>query len=142
MGKILPASGFDLYLLRGINKIMHFNGGGYAKNNAQIESCMLITGFSSLNTDNGKLYVNIVSDGGANYHVNLYKDSARTLLVGHSAVIGAGSQVTPLVADNTSGLSGYLELNLSAASVTVEVQLGLAFMSYSNTYYSLEEVIN
>jgi hypothetical protein len=71
----------------------------------------LLNGAYDGNTDFGTLYGTIVSDGANKFHVNLYSDSNKTALVGHSASENPdGTTYTEIVEDGDSGLTGKLLL--------------------------------
>jgi len=92
-----------------------------------------ITGIvSGVNTDSeNKLYFTVVDDGGGNYHVNIYKDSGTTQLVGHTASYsGTGAQT--VVADNSSGLGGTITVDTLGAGSGIVVTFG----TYTITWYS------
>lgn len=106
-------------------------------NNTQLSRWAGITGLTASNTDDGRLYVSIVDEGGGDFHVNLYSDSARSALVGHTATYSAaGSQA--ITADNTSGLGGTLYVDAAtAADVDIAVDFPLATITHYNRYDSL-----
>lgn len=84
-----------------------------------------ITGLSwAVNTDaDGKIYLEIVDDGGGYYHVDLYMDGAKSLLVGHTGTYsGAGSQA--ITADNSSGLGGTITVD---AVVGADADIAVTF---------------
>ena len=91
-------------------------------NNNQLTLEAFITGVVSGNSDNYKLYVNIVDDGGGFFHIDFYSTSDRsTTLVAHTATYnGTGSQ--SIVADGGSGLGGQLTI---AAVVAVDSDITL-----------------
>lgn len=73
-----------------------------------------IAGVTQSNSDNGTLYVSIVNTGGSNRRVDLYRDAARTQLVGQSNVAVLGPFV--ITPQNGSGLGGYMTMKSSEAT--------------------------
>jgi hypothetical protein len=67
-----------------------------------------LTGLSTGNTNNGKLYYSITSNENDNF-VNIYKNSAKTQLVASGSAL-IGSSVS-LVSQNSSGINGSIILN-------------------------------
>lgn len=58
---------------------------------------------------NGRWFLDIVSDGGGFFHLDIYDDAARIMLVAHTASYNStGTQA--LIADAGSGLSGTVEI--------------------------------
>jgi hypothetical protein len=117
----LPASDFAKWsLIPGSNDVSVFISGTpdeTGDNNNQLSGWEYVNGVSSSNTDRGIVYVSIIDDGGGFYHVNLYKDSGRTQLVGHTASYnGTGDQ--SIVADNSSGLGGHITIDATTAADT------------------------
>lgn len=64
------------------------------------------TTITTSNSDLGKLYVNFVNNYPTNTVVNIYKDSARSLLVGSITDTGCAGGVFTITEENSSGLSG------------------------------------
>lgn len=124
----------------GVNTISVFVTGQPVEandNNTQLSRWAGITGIATTNTDDGRLYVSIVDDTGGFFHVDLYSDSARTALVGHTATYNAaGSQA--IVADNTSGLGGTLYIDAATAvDVNIRVDYALVVVKHWNRYDSM-----
>jgi hypothetical protein len=96
-----------------------------------------ITGINSgINADaDGYLYANIVDtdSGGTTYRADLYKDSARSQLVGHTANFtrGTGEQTVALSADNGSGLGGEITVN-SNLSPAIDFMWVLSESNFQN----------
>jgi hypothetical protein len=79
-----------------------------------------ITGIiPATNTDAaGILYANVVDDTGGFWHVDIYKDAARTSLVGHTATYNT-TGAKAIVADGASGLGGTITMGTTGpAQVT------------------------
>jgi hypothetical protein len=80
----------------------------------KIQNLSSITGIVlGTNTDaNNWIHMSVVDQGSGNYRINLYRDLARTLLVGHTSNFASsnttlqGLGITP---DNSSGLGGSLQ---------------------------------
>ncbi len=78
-----------------------------------------ITGYKANLDGNGKLYFSIVLVSGSTYFINIYKDSARTQLIGHTANFtntATGSKT--ITADNASGLGGLIWTGITVTAVT------------------------
>lgn len=86
-------------------------------NNNQLSGYEALTNVG-LNCDaDGKMYFSIVGVSGSNIGVNIYKDSARTQLIGHlTAANYTIGQVNSVTADNSSGLGGTLIFNAKVAN--------------------------
>ena len=110
-------------------------------NNNQLSGWTGLTGVSSDNSDAGKAYVSIIADGGGFYHVGLYMDAARTLLVGHTGTYnGAGAQA--VIEDGASGLGGTITIDaVVGADVDIYVYFTLCEMRWYNRFWSLDEAI-
>lgn len=90
-----------------------------------------ITGVLDTNTGAGKkLWISVVDDTGGYFHVELFKDAARTLLVGHTATYNAtGSQA--LTADNASGIGGTITVDaVGPASTGIDIRFGTYTVSW------------
>jgi hypothetical protein len=70
------------------------------------------------------VYFSTVDDGASTGHVLIYSDAARTALIGHTAAAAVGHQA--VVADNASGLGGYVELTSIGNSANISVALVLS----------------
>jgi hypothetical protein len=85
--------------------------------NNQVSGYHNITGYiPHLDPANGKLYFNVVKSG-ANISVDIFSNSARTTLIGHttpSATIGARA----VTQDNSSGLGGTITIDANVAADT------------------------
>lgn len=109
--------------------------------NNQLSAWESITGISQGNTDRGRLYVSIVFDG-ADYHVNLYSDAARTELVGHTADYAApGAQA--IIEDNGSGLGGTITVDaVVGADADIEVWFTIVTMFWRNRWWDLDSAVS
>lgn len=85
-------------------------------NNNQLSGYQNITGYGPHLDASGKLYFNIVISG-SNHTVNIYKDSARTQLIGHAGPTTSLSNVS-ITADNSSGLGGTIKFDAHVANDT------------------------
>ncbi len=116
----------------GCREIPHFSEAG--DNNNQLSTYTDIDGVSySVNTSaGGVIYISIVDDTAGFFHLNLYKDSGRTQLVAHTATYNSIGRKA-LVADNTSGISGFITATvLTAADVDIAITLvGISWMPNS-----------
>lgn len=80
-----------------------------------------ITGaFANLDA-NGALYFSVVNTTGTTFRIDIYKDSARTLLIGHTATFtNTATGAKSITADNSSGLGGNITTTATAtASVAI-----------------------
>jgi hypothetical protein len=79
------------------------------------------------NTDaNGDLYLDVVDDTGGYRHVDIWKDSARTQKVGHTATYNT-TGAKAIVADGASGLGGTVTVAIVAGTETdLRVRVGFA----------------
>jgi hypothetical protein len=106
----------------------------------QIANGFLITGLSRSNTNAGVLYLSVVADGAGFYHINMYKAAARLAgdLVAHTASVNAVTTQV-VIADNSSGLSGYITFTPVAADVDIELSFSILdiTMRYRNYIRSL-----
>lgn len=110
-------------------------------NNNQLSGWTGITGLTFDNTDNGKLYVNIVVDGGGFYHVDLYDDSARTHKVGHTATYNSNG-AKAIVADNASGLGGTVTVDArTAADTDIVVYFAVAKVEWYDRFLSADSAV-
>jgi len=105
-----------------------------------------IIGIAQSNTNLGKLYVSVVDDGaGANWHVDLYEDFARTELVGHTASYAAAfTGLMAVVPDNASQLGGTITIAFPAAPVAdvdIEVYFTIVTATWYNKWWSVDEAI-
>ena len=101
--------------------------------NNQLSGYENITGVTADNTDaSRKLHLQIIDEGGGNYHVDIYSDAGHTQLVAHTAsynTIGAKA----LIEDNTSGIGGTITVDaIVAADLDIEAQFG----TYRLEWYS------
>lgn len=78
-----------------------------------------LTGYKANLDGSGNLYFSIVLVSGSTYFINIYKDSARTQLIGHTANFtntATGSKT--ITADNASGLGGIVFTLITVAAAT------------------------
>lgn len=89
------------------------------------------------NTDSaGRVYLNVVDDGSGYRHVDVYKDSARTSLVAHTATYNT-TGAKSLVADGGSGLTGSVTVATVAGTFTdLIVTVGFAFAVGDKLYFT------
>lgn len=110
-------------------------------NNNQLSGWENITGIATTNTDNGRLYVSIVADGGGFYHVNLYSDLARSHLVGHTATYNSNG-AKAIVADNLSGLGGTVTVDArTAADTDIVVFFAVAKIEWYDRFLSADSAV-
>jgi hypothetical protein len=101
-----------------------------------------VIGIDESNTDDGRLYVSVIDDGGGFFHVELYNDSARGAgdLVGHTDTYNTDG-LKAIVEDNSSGLSGYVDIdNVTVADADIYVDFAIvdAWLVFKDTYKSLD----
>jgi len=91
-----------------------------ANDGANQLSSWLLSGLDlGTNTDaNGRLYVELTDSGGTR-QVDVYKDSAKILLVAQGTLVGDGTMT--LAAQNSSGLSGSVSVAYSATDTDVRL---------------------
>lgn len=89
------------------------------------------------NTDvDGRIYLNVVDDGGGFRHVDIYKDAARTSLVGHTATYNT-TGAKAIVADGGSGLGGTVTVAIVAGTETdLIVCVGFAVVVGDKAYFT------
>lgn len=90
------------------------------------------------NTDNYKLYIDVDATGGN--HLHIYKNVAKTLLVGHSTYVAA-QNVQIVSEDNGSGLSGSVKFTGLTAETGILAYLPSAFLGWVDAIYSLDEAV-
>jgi len=81
-----------------------------------------LTGVTSDNLDaNGKMYFEVVAEGGGDYRVDIFKDAARSSQIGHTGTYTAAGEQS-VTADNSSGLGGRIMVDaVSAADNDISV---------------------
>ncbi len=93
-------------------------------NNNQVSNYDLLTGVGPNLDAVGKLYFSVVVSG-SNSIINIYKDSARLQLIGHTANAATIGSVA-VTADNSSGLGGNIRRDAVVANdVDIEVDFSL-----------------
>jgi len=109
-------------------------------NNNQLSGWSSITGITPSNTDaGGRMYANIIDQGGGFYSVNLYDDSARTHRVGYTASYNTNGAKTVLP-DNASGLGGTITVDARvAADSDIVVFFATAKVEWRDAYLSIDE---
>ena len=145
-GTILPGSNTNFTLDKGSNNISAFiiytaaeqNDGG---NQISFNSFTPLQGVSVLNSDNGRLYANIVNLGGANRRVDFYSDSARTQLVAQTGTYAAtGSQAVTQA--NSSGITGVISIDtVGAADSDIIFDFPVMTMQWSPAFTSLSSAV-
>lgn len=98
------------------------------------------------NTDNGRIYVEIVDDGAGFFHTDLYSDAARLVLVGHTiSELGLGAlnpMIQEIVPDGANGIEGYINYNqLTNADADIYIDVGVleSYLLYKHYCISLSE---
>lgn len=87
--------------------------GGY------ISNFSTITGYKANLDANGKLYFSIVLVSGSTYRIDIFKDSARTQLIGNTAnFTNTSTGSKNITAANSSGLGGTISTGITATAVT------------------------
>ena len=85
-----------------------------------------VLGLTAANTTAGHVFFKVVDDTGGFRHLELYKESARTTLVAHTATYNS-TGAKALVADGASGVGGYVTVKtVGAPSALVEYSFTLA----------------
>jgi hypothetical protein len=113
----------------------------YNDGSNQLQYYELVTGLTLGNTNAGRLYFSIIADGGGFYHVAIYEDAARTLLVAHTATYNStGSKA--LVADNASGIGGAIYVSaVVGADADIYADYALVVFEYTNRYWTMHQAI-
>jgi len=105
---------------------------------------------TTVNTNNGIMYVTLVDDGGDLYHIEMYKDAARGAgdLVAHTASIdvsGGGQILQALIEDNASGIAASVVFDadvISGGDDDIEVHYGYLrskiYLQWQNGYTSID----
>lgn len=136
---VIPHAVTKLLQACGCREIPHFAEAG--DNNNQLSTYTDIDGivYGTNTSASGILYVSIVDDTGGFFHVNFYRDSSRTLLVAHTATYNTTGRKA-LIADNTSGLSGFITVTaVTAADVDITATLvGVSWMP--NSFYTTKPI--
>lgn len=92
-------------------RVLDRSGVEYNDGSNQLSGYAALTGVNSaLLQFRGRLYVSIIDDTGGYYHIAVYKDAARTLLVGHTVTYNSTGSKTVLE-DNDSGLGGNITVD-------------------------------
>lgn len=100
-----------------------------------------ITGLTLSNTDQGRLYVSIIDDGGGFFHIAIYEDFARSELVAHTGTYNGGG-AEALIADNASGLGGTITVNaVVAADADIVIMPPFIQFEYYDKFWSLEDAV-
>ncbi len=95
-------------------------------NNNQVGNYHLLTGYSGLLDANGKLYFKVTTSG-ANSQIDIYKDAALTLLIGHCGMSSTIGNVG-VTEDNASGLGGLLQrTSIVANDLDISCDFSLTF---------------
>lgn len=113
----------------------------YNDGSNQLTYYELVTGLTLGNTNAGRLYFSIIADGGGFYHVGIYEDAARTLLVAHTATYNStGSKA--LVADNSSGIGGAIYVSaVVGADADIYADYALVVFEYTNRYWTMHQAV-
>jgi hypothetical protein len=144
---ISPSALTGFAFRRGIDNVGVFIGGeeSYIEtgdNNAQVHNWQYLTGVTFENSNEHRIYISIVADGGGFYHVNIYKAAARAAgdLIGHTANYNSDGDKA-IVADNASGLGGYITITTRVgADVDIEVVFGYVYLRWQPMYHSIDEM--
>ncbi len=101
---------------------------------AQLSTYTGITGVIPLvNTDASRIiYIDIVDDGGGDFHLVLWKDAGRSLEVAQSATF-TGAGATILTASNASGIGGTITVDTATPAADVDITITITSMTYNLT---------
>jgi hypothetical protein len=126
-------------LAQGINDIsvMYF---GVASNDNPYPVLLNLLGASANNTDAGTLYVSVAGTAGS-HTWSFYKDSGKTLLVAETDATDTAYTST-VYEKNSSGLSGFIQLNSSFASLSASYtwNIGIASINWNNQFSSVNGI--
>ena len=141
---LLPGSVAGLFRLqRGGNNISLFMTytAAEANDGSNQLSAYNLQGVTGTNSDNGKLYVNIVSLGAGNYRVDIYSNSARTALVAQSGSYSAAGTLTISQA-NASGITGTIAAATpTTADSDIEIEVPVAMMYWDVVHSGVEGTV-
>jgi hypothetical protein len=136
---LYPGSGSVVSFRRGINYITVMLSDNYVKTGANAANITNITlgNVSTKNTDDGTLYLSVIQSG-PNYHIELYKNSLRTEIVGTTAVFQT-TGTYDIDAFGGSLLTGSIKIATLAPSNNIIIKYGMAIMTWKKKYLSLHE---
>lgn len=112
-------------------------------NNNQLSTYENITGvtWTLAGANYGRLYFSIIADGGGFYHVNIYQDAARTILLGHTASYNTNG-AKAIVADGGSGLGGTVTVTARvAADVDIIVYFAVGMVEWRDRFLSADKAV-
>ena len=128
---LLPGSVAGLFRVqRGQNVISAFMTytAAEANDGSNQLSAYNLQGVTGANSDNGKLYVTLVSLGAGNYRADIYSNSARTALVGQSNTYSASGTLT-ISQQNGSGITGTITAATpTAGDADIEIEVPVVTM--------------
>ncbi len=105
-------------------------------NNNQLSRYENITGFQANWDANRRLYFSLGAPSGGASALSIFKDAARTQLIGHTistAVFGqADGNLVDIIPDNNSGLGGKIAFDAHTAADT-DIQIDYGFWDYQYT---------
>jgi hypothetical protein len=139
--KLYKGSGSVVSLRHGINYLTVMMSDNYLKKgtSSTVIGDVTLGNVSVENTDDGQLYVKVVSAGGGLYSVEFYKNAITTELVAKSVNFSVEGRYD-VNAMNGSMLSGSVTyVGTPAAATGIIIRYGLAVMTWKKRYLSLHE---
>jgi hypothetical protein len=130
-GLALPAAKLGIEKLANVVPVITNAGAPTAasqtpdETNTKGVSTPVLTGVTGLNSDAGKLYYTVVSDGSSKFHVEFFTDAAHTAAnkVAHSASVLAEATGVAITADNSSGIGGTMVMAAAAEASTAATNI-------------------
>jgi len=108
---------------------------------AQLNLMENVTGLTDENTDRGRIWIEIVDDGGGWFHVEFFSDAALANQIGHTAGYNAAGLVA-VAEDNASGLGGQIYIvSATAADANIYADYALVKFRYHNRYWTLADAL-
>lgn len=105
-------------------------------------SAYSLQGVTTLNSDDGRLYINIVDAGGGFRRIDIYQDSARTLLVAQTSATYNGTGVKTIVEQNSSGITGTITVGaVGAADSDITIDVPVVSIIWNPTFTSLSGAV-
>jgi len=108
---------------------------------AQLGLLENVSGLTDTNTDRGRLWIEIVDDGGGFFHVEFFSDAALANQTGHTASYNAAGLIA-VAEDNDSGLDGQIYIvSATAVDANIYVDYALVKFRYHNRYWTLADAL-
>ena len=100
-----------------------------------------VTGLTDTNTDRGRIWIEIVDDGGGWFHVEFFSDAALANQTGLTAHYN-GACLIAIAESNDSGLGGQIYIvSATAADANIYADYALVKFRYHNRYWTLADAL-